>query len=1004
MPKMNKFTLLLFILTGFFTQLQAQDRHIHEHDIDANEVSVFADRLHIEVENPIKQQQLQNSDKWHRFEARHGSWFASFNTITELPMRAAGKGIEVAAGSSSQQKALYFLQRELAEFQLPTSELQFQQINQTSKYDFVQFKQFHSGLEVMNSGASIRMSAESKVVAFTLDLFTDIEVNTQNPLPLQALKQLAVRDMEGTVSNVLIHSTLKILPIPFASNEYEFKLVYEADIEGKCEHGEPFYYYAVVDAHTGETYYRNNRIATYHYHPAPADNPFMMGMVTDNSNWESESRALPHMRVVIGEEEYITDSEGRIPFVTDTRLEGTAYLEGPYCRVLIGEEGENVPSYPIVIPLNSNEVHLPDTAKLWESSVFYHTNRVHDFMKSWMPQEFTLLDYSMPTRVQRTDGNCNAFYNWNGINFYKEAGGCFSLAEFADVVFHEYGHAINHRMYEYYGSSMSNSSINEGYADVWALGLTKNPVLAQGYMTSNENSFIRRYNGSKKRFPQNWISGLQHNNGEIIAGSWIDLQAAIGFETAFELFVESQAAAPMRPNGQEGRLYSDVLFEALVADDDDGDLSNGTPHSEEIFKAFGDHGIYLQVDADITFEEIRSVPENTVIEVPVELDIDFNYLPYLERIRLKYKDQRAANFKDIDVISLTGDNNYTAFMLPFEKGTVVNFYFELQDNGGASLPPITFPYGVTNEDLPNHPYQLLVGYNLLETDDFSSSADLWTFGAADDDAKAGLWEIGSPMETALFSQELVQSGMDFSNSDDNQCAVTGLNTDHQGYSLDENRTGVWGGKTSITSPVYDLSNFEEPAFSYYRWFTNHQGVNPNTERWRVYITNDGETWELVENTLTGDRSWRFVAVRVKDYVEPTSMVQLRFVAEDKVPQIDPIGGGEPYDGVSLVEAMIDDIALYDTELTTDIEDFAVEQNAWLTYPNPVNEMLHIRYLGENFKANTSLQLYAITGQKVYEQTLQSGIETIDTRMLSEGMYLLQIVGEEVLYQQKVVVE
>lgn len=998
---MNKLFLISLIFIGLSLQTQAQDRH--EHEIDLNEVSVFADRLHIEIENPVEQQRLQNSETWNQFEAKHGSWFASFNTITELPMRAAGKGIEVGMEGTVQQKAMFFLQRELGDFQLPIAELQFQQTNKTPKYDFVQFKQFHKGMEVLNSNASVRMTNDNKVVAFTLDLFKEIEVSEQAALPLQVLKQLSKKDIEGTVASISINPTTKILPIPFSKNKYEFKTVYEADIVGEGEHNEPFNYYALIDVHTGKAYYRSNRIATYHVEEM-ADNPYMMGVVTDNSNLESESRALPNMRVVIGEEEFITDSEGRIPFTTDTRLEGIAYLEGPYCRVLIGEEGENVPSYPIVIPVNSNEVHLPDTAKLWESSVFYHTNRVHDFMKLWMPQEFTLLDYSMPTRVQRTDGSCNAFYNWNGINFYEEGGGCYTLAEFADVVFHEYGHGINHRVYEYYGGSMSNSSINEGYADVWALGITQDKILAGGYMTSNPNSFIRRYNGSKKRFPQNWVNGLQHNNGEIIAGSWIDLQAAIGFETAFELFVQSQANAPMRPNGQEGRLYSDVLFEALIADDDDGDLANGTPHSQEIFKAFGDHGIFLQVDADITFEEIQNVPANTVIEVPVELDIDFNYLPYLERIRLKYKDQRAANFKDIDVISLTGDNNYTAFMLPFEKGTVVNFYFELQDNGGASLPPITFPYGVTNENLPNHPYQLLVGYNLLENDDFSGSADLWTIGTPQDDANAGVWEIGSPTATRLFSNELVQSGLDYSKSDDNQCAVTGLNTEFQDYSLDENRTGVWGGKTSITSPIYDLTGFEEPAFSYYRWFTNHQGVNPNTESWKVYITNDGETWKLVENTLTGDRSWRFVAVRVRDYVEPSAMVQLRFVAEDKVPQIDPIGGGEPYDGVSLVEAMIDDIALYDTELTTAIEDFAVEQNDWLTYPNPTNETLNVRYFGENFKANSTLQIYAITGQLVHQQALQSGTERIDTRSLAEGIYLLQIVGEEVLYQQKIVVE
>ncbi len=997
---MSKILFFLGSIVFCLLSLQAEEPHNHAHDADHNEYSIFAERLDLEVENPLKQLELQNSDNWHKFEERHGSWFVNFNTLTELPMRAAGKGIKVNIGGNAPQKALHFLQRELIDFPLPISQLEYLQTNTTDKYNYVEFRQFYEGLEVLNSGASIRITKDGKVVAFTLDVFQGIDVHIGGILEQENLKILALEDMKGNMEEVTIHPNLKILSIPsnIGANGYVFKVVYEADIIGKNEEGLPSNYYTLIDAQTGETYYRSNRIATYH---AALDNPLLLGPVTDNSNWEVEMRALAHARVVLGGEEYITNELGQIPFVSDTRLEGIAYLEGPFCQVLIGEEGEEVPSYPIVVPANSSQVTLPEEVKLWETSVFYHTNRVHDFAKFWLPEDFDLLDYSMPTRVQRTDGSCNAFYNWNGINFYEEGGGCFSLAEFADVVFHEYGHAINHRVYEYYGNSMSNSSINEGYADVWSLSLTRSPLLAQGYRMGND--FIRRYDGFKKRFPENWINGGQHNNGEIIAGSWWDLQASIGFDTAFELFVQTQTAAPMRPNGQEGRLYADVLFEALVADDDDGDLANGTPHSEAIFKAFSDHGIALQVDADIVFNEVPIVESNTLIEVPIVIDIDFNYFSYLERISLRYKNQRSNNYKRIDVISLTNDNNYTAYMLSFDKGTIVNFYFELEDNGGASLPNVTFPVNVADEELPNHPYQLLVGYNFLENDDFSSTSNSWTAGTSNDDAKAGLWAIGSPVETSLRSGEVVQSGMDYSDGEDNLCAVTGLNSEFQDYSLDENRTGVWGGQTTLISPTYDLTEFEDPAFSYHRWFTNHQGVNPNTESWRVQISNDGETWKTVENTLRGDRTWRFVVVRVRDYVEPNATVQLRFIAEDKTPDITPVGGGEPYDGVSLVEAMVDDLSLYDTALTTNIEEANLVEQDWFTYPNPVREMLHIQYLGDKMQANQMLQLYNLTGQLVMEQPLQQAKESISVQPLAAGVYWLQIGGNEVVYRQKVVV-
>ena len=72
------------------------------------------------------------------------------------------------------------------------------------------------------------------------------------------------------------------------------------------------------------------------------------------------------------------------------------------------------------------------------------------------------------------------------------------------------------------------------------------------------------------------------------------------------------------------------------------------------------------------------------------------------------------------------------------------------------------------------------------------------------------------------------------------------------------------------------------------------------------ITDDGVNWVYVENTLSSDLSWRRNAFRVKDYVNLTSSVQLKFIASDS------IRPGQYLDGGSLIEAAVDDLYLYES--------------------------------------------------------------------------------------------
>jgi hypothetical protein len=114
---------------------------------------------------------------------------------------------------------------------------------------------------------------------------------------------------------------------------------------------------------------------------------------------------------------------------------------------------------------------------------------------------------------------------------------------------------------------------------------------------------------------------------------------------------------------------------------------------------------------------------------------------------------------------------------------------------------------------------------------------------------------------------------------------------------------VDGGKTTLFSPVMDLTGYDEPWIGYWRWYSNNTGAEPGTDTFTVDISSDGGAeWANVETVgPTGSQTvggWFFHTFRVSDVVTPTPSVMLRFVASD-------LAGG------SIVEAAIDDIVLVD---------------------------------------------------------------------------------------------
>ncbi len=202
------------------------------------------------------------------------------------------------------------------------------------------------------------------------------------------------------------------------------------------------------------------------------------------------------------------------------------------------------------------------------------------------------------------------------------------------------------------------------------------------------------------------------------------------------------------------------------------------------------------------------------------------------------------------------------------------------------------------------------------SEDFESGPGGWFVGGPSDDATAGFW---------VWSDPVGSGGGTVQPEDDHSdpgalCWVTG-NAGSPNSSI--NAADVDGGQTTLNSPVFDLSGLANPHFRYWRWFSNDRGFAPTTaDTLRVDISNNGGLdWVAVER-VTVSSTWTEVTVRVADFVAPTNLMALRFIAEDA-------------GSASTVEAAIDDLSAFDIAVT-DAVPRSLGTRLLPAVPNPFN--------------------------------------------------------------------
>ena len=183
--------------------------------------------------------------------------------------------------------------------------------------------------------------------------------------------------------------------------------------------------------------------------------------------------------------------------------------------------------------------------------------------------------------------------------------------------------------------------------------------------------------------------------------------------------------------------------------------------------------------------------------------------------------------------------------------------------------------------------------NAAVTADMESNPG-FTVGGPTDNATTGIWTRVDPVGTGAG---FVQPEDDHTAAPGVQAFITGQSNPGDGVGVSD----VDNGRTTLTTPDYNVSSLPHPVVTYFRWYVNDAGANPGSDTWLVEVSgNAGASWVAAESTLQSTAAWAPVGVSLAGVLPgPIANVRVRFVASD-------LGGG------SVVEAGVDDFQIVST--------------------------------------------------------------------------------------------
>jgi MYXO-CTERM domain-containing protein len=534
----------------------------------------------------------------------------------------------------------------------------------------------------------------------------------------------------------------------------------------------------------------------------------------------------------------LTDIDGQVTLTMSPTMLGT-FATG--ARVEVVNDVGNPASASFGVSDGGTVVwSAPDDEHLdAQLSAFVHVSRVKAHVRTLAPG-LAWLDQPLEVNVNLA-GSCNALSNGDQLYFLLADGSCQNTARLADVVYHEAGHSV-HAQSIIPGVGAFDSALSEGISDYLACTIVDDSGMGRGFLYTDEPLRELDPDGSEWTWPQD-VTGDPHQTGRIIAGTLWDLREALRAKLGVDagtFHTDTLWYESIRRSVDIPSMYP----EALAADDDDGDLANGTPNVCEINAAFEAHGLL----------DPSMLGDPTLDLVPVD----------------------------------DGRQVVLAQSLPMFPGCPLDYgEAELQwrlrgDPDGITTVPMVVAGGVWVATIPTQAAGVVVEYQVTLTYPSGAvasfprnEADPWYqtyFGAVipiyclDDRANLGEWFFSGSGASWSFGP-LMGGGID-----------PAVPYDADGVLLSQDGQYASYANTAATGPFIDIRGYQDVRLHYRRWLTVEDGffdqatINVNGQAlWSNQVSEQTNVHHI-------DREWRFHDLPLNDFLDE-GQVQLQLALD-----------------------------------------------------------------------------------------------------------------------------
>lgn len=530
------------------------------------------------------------ADPWSNFvHATGGRWQSSWDRATAAPTRIWGEGIPATGSMDSPAIAEAFARQVMADhislWAPGASPADFRLVANVSDGDIrsLGFVQTHQGMDVIGGQLSFRFKRD-RLVVIASEAIPNLTLSAparRSRLSAATLRQRVGQGLQAlglpASARVVAMADAQpaILPIIGEDSILGVRVVVPHQIEGGTDGRWRLY----ADAVTGET-------VAFESMSFYATGKLLYNVVSRYPGVARIDVPASNVNVKVGGTDTMTDAAGNLTWTPDAQQ--TLVTTVTAARVIaVNKADDSTASATLSISPSGQAVWNASSVAVQDSqvNVIAHVNIAKDYVRTFAPG-LAILDQAIVANVN-INMECNASFDGENLNFYRASMRCENTGLISDVVYHEFGHAMHFNAI-IPGVGRMDGAFSEGLSDYLSVSITGDPGMGRGFLF-NDNALrhLDPPNG-EARWPTD--TGEIHTTGIIFGAAMWDLRktliASMGETVAIPVVNRLFYAAVQRASD-----IPSTVVELLLADDDDGNLANGTPNECAILDNFGRHGL-----------------------------------------------------------------------------------------------------------------------------------------------------------------------------------------------------------------------------------------------------------------------------------------------------------------------------------------------------------------------------------------------------------------------------